>query len=1578
MKFYKLIIIFFPIMLMLPIDTYPAPSGDELIHHIIVLIDRGGDIRRKGKPILKEIITNDLRKLCFTKGRVIKGRKLLDREKGDYLSVISLGLEKSTPDFRDFIQTDFDGKQYGFKYRQDFSNNEYDRLWRNINIDFDNFFDKNWSALTVAIPMAINSLKERQPKVHKTYLILISDGKISELEPRLEVKRIQNASKTNADRGIGGKLKNPNLPNVYNKTLRRHFNWSELNKTVERGGLIIEIFEIWPLTSAFAIESIIVYDNLKVDMFKTADGFRADYKITSRENPLYEIIGMKTRVLYNEKSIAEEQSFGALKGSQEIKIFLDKDYDSKELELKMKFWVHLKDNAYGVHVLHPDGGESQGSKGLTRMVPVRFEGILSIWGIVPITGKLLYDFPVSLGFETQESIKLFWEVLSVIFLICALLLFIYLLLPIIIGVLIHKTDIEPEVEKRDMVNSEVEIDFMRRGDQPIVLKNNFLTIPHDKQYTTIWGRKVKRHFRINNYRAWLEVDQPPESIQINDITKLILLKHGRQQPSNDSKSFFMETAEYPIEIRFDPKQITDCTDHSRNEDMIRFRFKYQYTPKSDLYEEPVELKLKFKRAYSEPKLTLITEPEFKTGYEYRQKDHVKLGALEIENHSDVEFANTLDCELYVKFDINEPHRQNVVFFGEKEEIAQSSPYSGVSGGVRPIDEKIKSDTDIKAHSDNHITFSNILPKNVISIPIYIDLTRIVNPMGKAEYSFTVSAEYKIDNNIVPKSSTEGFIITQDKRTTSLMAIIRYLGTSKKCIHSDEENIPANLQWSGPGARGAVSCFTLKIGNYAENGTGGVHIKNFNVNFLFDAKSTSTISPASLNDIFLINNTSLKNLEKDYYFPNQLNSAKSLEVTFRNDTIKQIPDDISTINCFVTFDYIETDKELKDNETLKMAFNSIGKSFSYAVIFKIEKNPGPYWLAIDFGTSAIVAAFDSEVAERTQLINLQKSLERMFKSGLYKDVKGEHYKEEQIDEFGSDFLSSTIVCRKGGVINVEEYDKEYDKELAFLAPSKQAMSGPNFKFLLPYLKSLIGTEKIPNDNENFESFTYKIDESDTVDVNFKDRPLEVKDILISVYRCLLRDFIIDQIEKAHNKSDLNKVILTVPNTFTPKHIDLIKNLIIDRFKNYFKKDYITFISESDAVACYYIAKWSSLNWNRDEKEKSKYKDSEEFVLIYDMGAGTLDLTYLKIKTDGEGNKEVFIIGRLGKGSAGNYLDYLIGKEIYEKNKNDFDISFHAQVAESGMSPQRRFNFKYYVKDNIKPKLNSTDGDFSINTNVGLKPGKSLTIKFNDLLESSSIKDFIRINAEEVFENFFDLHNNFDGKIHTKGNIPIDTVIFSGRSIQFERLREAIKSELKQYTANPNIYFIEDLEEKSLKNAVSLGALQYALVYREQDQSNVKITNHNLQARYGILYHDPGSAGTWLFKELLNPSTKPLNKDNPHLREGITVYEYDTDPDPDNITNIIDLNHTAKGYFVQSFSVDTARDMNNNNMEYITVMFEFHKNMIVSQGKKVPVRVIIDKDNEMTVHIGNYRDDPMSPMKVNLLTDTFKNSMWPYLN
>ncbi len=1113
----------------------------------------------------------------------------------------------------------------------------------------------------------------------------------------------------------------------------------------------------------------------------------------------------------------------------------------------------------------------------------------------------------------------------------------------------------------------ITIDFQNKPTQLIPLKTGEIGIP--KQSFKLFGFDLfKKRLEIRYHRLWIDITDCPINIEVPDPSKLIVLRHG-ELCSSLFEDFVIETERYPFEILFDPKQIKDYHDFEDERKIIKFARNAQYTKSDPPDVQEYELEILFRQAYPEPKYSFQAGPDFVTGFEHRKREGIQLGEFSLESVAPVTYSHPMDCKIYVKFD--SPFEEDLVYFDIKK-IKESDPSIGKKGGLMEEDEEPESDT-IKTDSRREITIQNLLPGNAITAPVCVDLDKIENPIDKKEYFSTISIEYIINQQTLAKSVTEKFLIRQDPRITELLTLLiePNLSFSDIYCHSGKKwNLISKSRWT-KADRGQMTCFKFKFGNRAEDGEGVVSISNFSMNFTLAPSSTSRIVPTiGLNDIFRVKNGKGGTPENFYYFPNKPEASETLEVFFHRSNIKDIPDDVATVQCHISFDYLESE-DCISMAGCKNAPSASLKSFSYTVLFRVEKFMGIDWLALDFGTSAIVAAFGRKMNETP--IDFQKRLKELVTLRKGSDL----YNKEDIIEYGTPFLSSAIILKYEGIVSTDDFKKD----IVLLSPAFREMVQES-RYLIPHLKSLIGSKELPNFNRNFDNYKYRLEEHSKL-IEFPQGPIETRTILKNAYRCLVRDFIrpliVEQQRREEENRDLNKIIITIPNIFTPRHVDFIKSLIVQEFGN-FKKDYVLFISESDAVACYYVTQWAMLNQGRDESEAIKYRDGVEHVLVYDMGAGTLDLTYLRIQKKEDGKKEVNIIGRIGKATAGNYLDYIIAKDIFEENESLFAVNlFEDEPSPESMDFQTR-HFKPFVRDQIKPNL-GIDKEFSIKADEF--PGvlkEDLTINTKNI--GSGVKKFIRRNTKEIFKNFFTLYNRIDrteDRPRKKGNFPIDTVVFSGRSIQFGKLRDAIKDDLSDWSANKDIYYIEPDDDKTLKNMVVQGALQFALRYRDSS-ANVEFVNRNLQARYGVLYEDPSNVGLFRFKELLNPSTRALNEKKPHIKDGVHIYEYDTDefdavPSNDGNSNVVDLSNTVEGLFVQSFSVDTAKDMQEGKTEYITKMFKIDES--VTDRMKQTVRVVINENNEMIVKIGGFTDDPQSPIKIDINNPAFRHSMWPYI-
>jgi len=1098
------------------------------------------------------------------------------------------------------------------------------------------------------------------------------------------------------------------------------------------------------------------------------------------------------------------------------------------------------------------------------------------------------------------------------------------------------------------------IDFNKKADKVHRLEGLMFSVDAGK----FFFRLLPREIRIRYYSIAIADLQIPEELQIKNFQSFIRLQYqqeGKEVAGNVLNNLKMDSQELMVNILLDESQVEDCL----SPEMVyrgSISFNVAFTPEKGgkVTKHNIELDLTCLRADSSADYQLELLESFKVGHEYRGISDVEIGHIDLNCQSLYNFANPLQqCDLAVRFE--DPMIKDAITFGWDTTINSRYSVRKTAMGIQVL---------------------NLVSNQQLRIPIVVDFSRFENPANRCSYSGNLIVEYARNGNIQPRSENFAITLTPDTKTAALFAEFSTGGEFREL--KERELISEKYVWQGRSKSGQTNCFTFRLGNLAESGSGAVKIKDLQIDFSLDKDSFSPIlainedwgstngKSRSLAGFFLVNGEKVDALPSNINLRNQVGGTQDFKIGFKHDQIGAIPKDVATVICEMDFKVHTLLDAKRENEE-----GAVWAPCKYLIKFKIEKSTGDYWLALDFGTSATVAAFTngdklSRNKEDDLLIDLQGSLRNYVKD----------YEREEVNEKGTNFLSSELLLRpSNGVQKAMVESTSYNNDIVQLSPTVDQAT-QNLHLKVPFLKSLIGLDTIPVFYEKLNDYAYHLRNNEEK-LTFKDHPVKVETVLSNTYKSLVRDFIVPQIGDDEN---LNKVIITVPNTFTPVHLEMIRNIILERFPK-FRKDYIDFMSESDAVACNYLVNWHQYNFERRE---NALQTKSEYVLVYDIGAGTTDITYFRITKKRDGKQEVEIIGRLGKATAGNYLDYIIAK-IIDQEFNPLDKRFNFTEPKADEKSIAN-GLKMFIRNYLKPKL-SKQSDFRIyiepqsgRVSEHNEPG-SEEFDCSKIMEHDWMKFYFKRNAEDLISEFFQLFPNFPGqtKVLEKGKVPIDTVIFTGRTIQFSGLQQEVRRSIQEWSSRP-VYFTPVRTADDLKNVVVKGALQFALLYRNQQYSPVKFKNRNLLARYGFLYRDPLTS-KFVFKELLNPSTNPLNN-NPITVDGLTIYEYDTDIE--NALNggdsYIDMSATATGYFVQSFSSDTAADFNDHNWEYITIMLKFNREDVTNYANmsKVRVRVVVNTRNQMKVSIGQFDDGLAAPLRMDLEDNqTFRQSMWPYL-
>lgn len=1054
-------------------------------------------------------------------------------------------------------------------------------------------------------------------------------------------------------------------------------------------------------------------------------------------------------------------------------------------------------------------------------------------------------------------------------------------------------------------------------------------------------------------KVWVELKSVPPFIEYDkeSIITIDFIGHSPKASGSCINNLHIESYKNPYNIIFNPQALIDCYDLSVEDVKISFTLNFQRSESDSIQAYEFVLNIKLTKAVPQAKCQFC----FADGKPYIQyKNSIQLlGELRVVNDSVCKYAETLSIEETIKYD--KAFENDIVFWGNLSEIEESAPYYDYLEGIRTPDQKLVSCLK-KTIIDDKLTLRNIVAKNTISIPVYIDLMRIGNPTDdKLESSFTLDT-FNLGNNKEDITKVH-FYVSRDTQCTQMAVSV-----NGQNISNEQSLNIGKFKWveysNGDSHRfnGITRIINLQIFNLAENKSSAenaaVVIKNIHVAFDSDVDSITKIF-----------NQEVKTINDQIELFNEPNSCYSLEFKLMHRDINALPNDIAHVKAFVDFDYFEDGNGERDEFTDFAHFSAI-------VNFIIETDPGNEWLCIDFGTSATVAAFGNG-SESSNLLNLDQQAEAIT-SNVPQRMRNPRFEE------GTPFLSSNAKFRQGGTF---DDDAAYSNRFVWFSPTEPQFYSDSF--ILPYIKSLVGYNFLPS-TLNYDGLRYQIKGQNK---EFSVEPLSVDEIFTSIYRSLFKDFIMPSISA--NTKSVNKLILSVPNTYTPRHLDYLRSIVTKNIPQ-IRRNYIWFISESDAIASYYVTNWLDLNACREDdvREEISAPGTVEHILAFDMGAGTLDLTYFSITNNEDYTRSVNILAKIGLNKAGNYLDYIIAEAL---------IDTHSELLpKSLLSPENdptlfmmAGKLKHFIKQKIKPnlfKMSSINFSELKGEEVQVNGDKftlgDVEINLLAIRQHKSIQNFIKECTAELIENLFVING------YSRQMTPIDTVIFTGRSVQFgdgqeEGIRQTLMNSIAEWNIKSNCQSI-NIEGKELKTIVCDGALHFATTY-SNESSAIRILNRNIYASYGLLFKN--IRGEFQYLELLSPKTKPTREPNLDAisTNGVYIYEYDTDKfdaqDMVNKKTFVDLRNSPIAFFVQSYSQDTARDWKRNKRELISVMWDVVSASTVTKENdlnKVPVRIEVNSENEMIFSIGNLTNEPSAPMVINIKeSESFKKSMWPYM-
>jgi hypothetical protein len=680
-------------------------------------------------------------------------------------------------------------------------------------------------------------------------------------------------------------------------------------------------------------------------------------------------------------------------------------------------------------------------------------------------------------------------------------------------------------------------------------------------------------------------------------------------------------------------------------------------------------------------------------------------------------------------------------------------------------------------------------------------------------------------------------------------------------------------------------------------------------------------------------------------------------------------------------------------------------FTLEVNFRVERYAGEYALAIDFGTSAVVAAFEqdeqlilnrhNDVSYATQNLqqryaDLIRDWEKSSELDLSEAIELENVMPNM--ERSNAFIPSALLMRQNKHVG--------EADFVMLPVSLMQMSKA-WDRTVYYLKGLIlgGYELLEyHQVKGLQPLRWK-DGSNKERVATHD-PVEVDEIIRSAYKNLFTSYIEPLLQGQDKLDYLDRLVVSYPNNFTVSHKHRMRRILSETFPQFRS---INLLSESNAVALYCAR--NSARFFRDPASAGESRH----LLVYDIGAGTADLTYTRLLWKSEQGasvlREMRVLFKAGIPVAGNRLDACLAIIIDEKirslieplNEQGITLNYSNPIVdpdqnnfEPALYAARMLEVKRML---LRLKLQMSDPNKSsyhievksdrnpVNTIANLS---SARIDDDDILSkelSAFGVTFVRdqwigftLTREDILSHpqvmgwltqvSDGLIKNLAGALKALRIKPeIDTFILSGRTAQFPPLRDRLFQSIKENLGlDQSTYYAPLLERNENKEAVALGSLMYTIL----NDRALRLYDRNVWAKYGIIYDD----GTGRrFQEFFGYDTEALPGDETDYVDGMTVVFFRRTCVITRATGPIEIAAT--------FSHDPDADLR----DFETYLYSFQVLHKVGAGQlgtagKLKITISNNRDDSITVII----DPDGLPKEINVRgyrKDAHQVQMeWPY--
>lgn len=1093
----------------------------------------------------------------------------------------------------------------------------------------------------------------------------------------------------------------------------------------------------------------------------------------------------------------------------------------------------------------------------------------------------------------------------------------------------------------------IQIEWEIKVDEPTGIKKFFY-----KKYG-----KLEKEVRVAIENLKLDENLVTDS----NLDQLVFLRS--EGDCGNSLSFKLKDLKTFCRVIVDPNRIIDCKE---KEKAYAERESYPLSFSVVLYDESskaieshdIRVDINLTPVHLNPSVRLVLEEDFTYSSD---ADLMDIGSIMISNPTpDLEFTPNIDVNL--KLDINNSL--------DGKSIPADAIHIGKKTG--------KNTYEVTKLSPHDSRCKKIMDKEELVLPVYLDMRKLSNPLVPKETlqvvcNWSYRHSYNPAEYLAGERAIEAIDFKQDAQGAELILnLLDQEGNVRERIANGQAVTLPLIEFFAEGNTLIDRMF--RFSNLATDTTragAGVKISGLTITESIDGAMMKDRNGNWVSELFDKSDSSVEELSSGsgVILRNGRNSYRDFTVTFDPAKVMialQTKDFRFMSVLTVEFDYVE---------------NSFGKSFDsmtpqhfrFEIRQPLYLKPNPRWLCIDYGSSAIVCKYDDN------LLKLRSRKTSIIKKALGKSNENLW---EDTSEKNTEFLASDIVLHNPQNLNANEdvsalcseqkkhEDKQYDKLGVFLSPTSSMIVNEVLR-QLPCLKLLVGNEQLPPKKE-YQTYSYDILNPNggvekVVSQNIKETNPEKSLVLIDnvfreSYEALLNYFVIPEVK---NINLVNRLVLTYPNTYTPRHLDTIRSIVTKAIPAVRE---LEFVSESDAVAAYYLENWTQYHKNGADPNK------DETILVFDMGAGTLDLSLIKKSVEPNGRLTMEILSKIGTCKAGNYLDYVLAEIVCdligEKNKGKMALASTLEAADANVA-KNRTRLKEFVKNTLKPMLSGNryeNLEFDADPE-GAKQKKGEQPKRFTVGQVLDDKRFIQF-LNDVTEDIVGQLAKFSGE-----NRPVvDTVLMSGRSSMLTPLREKLSNAVGKFnnkksglsslfTFDDNSVSFIRLDEpvngkedsNRQKVAVTEGAMAIMSRNYRSDNSLRRIISKRIYASFGVAYQDLGS---WHYVELLNYRHIPADIQGEYNGERINL------PNLNNIPSLV---------VIQSYldAESTEKALNEGKWDYLA---EMERITLDGQSSEALMMKINSKSN-VILYIGQQRTRGQSPKGDDLTDESIKRSVWP---